>query len=102
MTINIIGAGITGLASAYFLLKKAHQVNMFKSAPEVGGLSGFFPVEGTYLEKYYHYIFSVHAGLIDLMKELNMKKSLCSARLKHDSFMRIKSIRLPLPKGASW
>ena len=72
MTINIIGAGITGLSAAYFLTKQGHSVNIFDHACEVGGLSGYFPVEGTWLEKYYHHIFSGHFELIGLMNELGV------------------------------
>lgn len=98
MTVNIIGAGITGLAAAYFLLKKGHQVNVFESAPEVGGLSGFFPVEGTYLEKYYHHIFSGHTGLIDLMKELNMAEDVMFRRVKTGFFYENKVYPFATPK----
>jgi protoporphyrinogen oxidase len=82
MNVNIVGAGITGLSAAYFLSKEGHKVRVFDSAPEIGGLSGFFPVEGTYLEKYYHHVFSGHTGLIDLMKELNMEDDIFFRRVK--------------------
>ncbi len=82
MRINIIGAGITGLSAAYILTKQGHSVNIFDHACEVGGLSGYFPVEGTYLEKYYHHIFSGHHELIALMKELGLEKSVFFQKTK--------------------
>ncbi len=82
MKVNIIGAGITGLAAANFLTKKGHEVRVFDREPEIGGLAGFFPVEGTHLEKYYHHIFSGHDELIGLIKELNLEKELFFQRVK--------------------
>ncbi len=72
MKINIVGAGINGLSVAYFMAKQGHKVTVFDPADEVGGISGFFPVEGTSLEKYYHHIFSGHDELIALMHELGV------------------------------
>ncbi|HDH53829.1 MAG TPA: FAD-dependent oxidoreductase, partial [Nitrospirae bacterium] len=72
MKINIVGAGITGLSAAYFLSSQGHSVSVFDSAREIGGISGFFPVEGTSLEKYYHHIFSGHNELLALMNELGV------------------------------
>ena len=74
MRVNIIGAGITGLTAAYFLTQKGHEVKVFDRATEVGGLTGFFKVNGAYLEKYYHHSFTGHIELLELMKELNIEK----------------------------
>ncbi len=76
MVVNIVGAGITGLSAAYFLLKEGQTVRVFDASPEVGGLAGSFPVEGTYLEKYYHHIFTGHQELIGLIQELGLGKTL--------------------------
>jgi len=86
MKVNIIGAGITGLAAAYFLSKEGHEVNVFESATEPGGLSGFFPVEGMYLEKYYHHIFSGHTALIELMKDLHLEQEILFNKVKMGFF----------------
>lgn len=72
MRINIIGSGITGLSSAYFLTQKGHEVKVFERRPTVGGLASFFKVNDRYLEKYYHHSFAGHMHLIALMKELNI------------------------------
>lgn len=76
MIVNIVGAGITGLAAAYLLLKEGQTVRVFDASPEVGGLAGSFPVEGAYLEKYYHHIFTGHQELVGLIKELGLEKTL--------------------------
>ena len=39
MTIAIIGAGFTGLASAHILSKRGHNVTVFEKDPTPGGLA---------------------------------------------------------------
>lgn len=86
MRVNIIGAGITGLSAAHYFLQEGHEVRVFDRSPDVGGLAGFFEVEGTYLEKYYHHSFTSHTGLIDLMKDLNIEKDLFFTNAKMGFF----------------
>ena len=57
MRIGIIGAGITGLAAAYELIKKGHEVVIFERSSVPGGLGTYLPVGDSYLERYYHHFF---------------------------------------------
>jgi len=82
MNIHIIGAGISGLSAAYFLSKNGHKVCLFEGASEVGGLAGYFPINGTFLEKYYHHSFAGHTHLIELLNELSLKKKYFSKSVK--------------------
>ena len=72
----IIGAGITGLSTAFFLLKKGYQVTVFEKEGAVGGLLSSFKVENAYLEKFYHHFFVQDSAAFELLKELGIKSKL--------------------------
>ncbi len=70
-SINIVGAGFTGLSLGYYLAKAGWQVNIFEKDAEPGGLAGSFKVEGENLEKFYHHWFTNDKHVMDLIKDLN-------------------------------
>ncbi len=70
--IAIIGGGFAGLTAAYELQKKGYQTFLFERAPELGGLAGTFPIEGTRLERGYHHWFTSDTYVTDLMSELGL------------------------------
>ena len=45
-TIAIVGAGLTGLTTAFYLLRAGHEVMVFEQAPRVGGQIASFEREG--------------------------------------------------------
>jgi len=69
-SINIIGAGFTGLSLAYYLSKAGWAVTVFEKDTEPGGLAGSFKVEGENLEKFYHHWFTNDRHIMDLIKDL--------------------------------
>ena len=74
--IAIVGGGISGLALAYFLLKKSHQVSLFEEKKELGGLIDTFPLAAGQLEKFYHHFFAQDESAIRLIAELGIKDKL--------------------------
>ncbi|MBN2057492.1 MAG: NAD(P)/FAD-dependent oxidoreductase [Candidatus Saganbacteria bacterium] len=78
----IIGAGITGLSLAYYLLKKGEQVTLFEKEPEVGGLIRTLAVGGTRLERFYHHFFVQDEAAFALIDELGLKDRLVWAEPK--------------------
>jgi protoporphyrinogen oxidase len=72
-TVNIIGAGFTGLSMAYYLAKGGWKVNLFEKDSDPGGLAGSFKVEGENLEKFYHHWFTNDKDVIDLIKDLGLE-----------------------------
>ncbi len=70
-SINIIGAGFTGLSLGYYLAKAGWLVNIYEKDSEPGGLAGSFKVEGENLEKFYHHWFTNDRHIMDLISELN-------------------------------
>jgi len=69
-SVNIVGAGFTGLSMGYYLAKAGWQVNIFEKDSEPGGLAGSFKVEGENLEKFYHHWFTNDQHIMDLIKDL--------------------------------
>lgn len=72
----IIGGGITGLALAYFLLKKGTKASIFEKEEHLGGLASTFRLENSYLEKFYHHFFVQDSVAIDLFEELGIQDRL--------------------------
>lgn len=72
MKIAIIGAGFTGLAAAYVLAKKHHEVTVFEQDDKPGGLAmGYQEDKWTWsLEKHYHHWFTNDYSILNLAKEI--------------------------------
>ncbi len=70
--IAIIGGGFAGLTAAYELGKLGYQTFLFERAPELGGLAGTFPIEGTRLERGYHHWFTSDTHIVAQMEELEL------------------------------
>ena len=74
--IAIIGSGLGGLVTAYFLSKKGHKVTVFEKENFVGGLASGFEIENENLEKLYHHFFKTDKDLIRLLKEIGLGKKI--------------------------
>lgn len=72
-SINIIGAGYSGLAAAYEFVKAGWQVDVFEEDSEVGGLAGSFELSpGYFVERFYHHWFTNDVAALDFVKELGI------------------------------
>ncbi|MFH1561321.1 MAG: FAD-dependent oxidoreductase [Patescibacteria group bacterium] len=78
MEIVVVGAGISGLASAYFLSQKGHRVTVLEQSDVLGGLAASvkedrwqWPLEG-----FYHHFFQKDRYLQGLLKDLGLAKDL--------------------------
>lgn len=72
MHIGIIGGGITGLTTAYYLLKHGHRATVFEAAPTVGGLASSVQVQGVWVDKFYHCILPSDTALLSLLEDLGL------------------------------
>lgn len=72
MKVAIFGGGVTGLTTAWNLLKKGYEVVIIEGEESVGGLAGGFK-EGNWdwaLERTYHHVFANDKEIITLAQEM--------------------------------
>jgi protoporphyrinogen oxidase len=72
MHVGIVGGGISGLTTAYYLLKAGHQATIYEAGPEVGGLAAAVQVQGVWVDKFYHCILPSDVGLLSLVEEIGL------------------------------
>ncbi len=76
--IDIIGAGISGLTTAYYLAKTAEQkaqklkIHVWEKDAHPGGLAGTFQTDDFIVEKFYHHFFKRDKALQTLIAELGL------------------------------
>ncbi|GAK58418.1 probable protoporphyrinogen oxidase protein [Candidatus Vecturithrix granuli] len=76
--IDIIGAGISGLATAYYLARHLNQtekkgeIHVWEKDGNPGGLAGTFSTQDFTVEKFYHHIFRRDRALQELLSELGL------------------------------
>lgn len=74
--VAIIGAGFTGLTTAYDLARQGFEVSIFEASSTVGGLASGFELMGAPLERAYHFIYKTDQYMLSLLDELNMSDKL--------------------------
>lgn len=72
LRVAVIGGGVAGLASAYFLAKAGHRPVVFESSGQLGGIATHFEHHGITLDRYYHVILDSDAELMSLIGELGL------------------------------
>ncbi len=68
--IGIVGGGIAGLAAAYRLQQRGHEVQVFEASDDVGGLAATYETERRPIEKFYHHLSKSEETIVDLAEEL--------------------------------
>ena len=74
--VAVIGGGISGLASAHFLLHQGHTPVLLESSDRLGGLGVSFEHDGTQLDCFYHVILDSDAELCALIADLGLSDRL--------------------------
>lgn len=72
----VIGGGIAGLTAAYELLKQGASVTLYEKEHTLGGLASSFPLDGGYLERYYHFVCLNDDDYFDMLAELGLQDRL--------------------------
>ena len=75
-TVAVIGAGIMGLATAYYLAKKGYKVTVFEKEKEIGGMAVTFNFSGTEIERFYHFHCTSDYDYFEMLEELGLKEKL--------------------------
>ncbi|QLG63168.1 NAD(P)/FAD-dependent oxidoreductase [Halorarum salinum] len=72
--IAIVGGGIAGLAAAYRLRERGHDVRVFEAGgPEaLGGLARTYPTAGDDLEQFYHHLSKSEETIVELAEDLGV------------------------------
>jgi protoporphyrinogen oxidase len=74
--IGIIGGGITGLTSAFYLLRAGAQVTVLEAGSQVGGLATHFDFGPFSWDKFYHCILTSDSALLQLIEDLGLSAEL--------------------------
>jgi protoporphyrinogen oxidase len=72
----VIGGGPAGLKAAHVLQKSGVSVTLLESDQVLGGLASSFDVQGTRIERYYHFICRGDDHLVDTLAELGLQSRL--------------------------
>jgi len=88
MNTAIIGAGPTGLTAAWELRKSGGQVTLYeRDGGEIGGLAGAAPLNGTYIDKFYHHIFTSDSDILNLINEMGLSQDMIWAEPKNGIYI---------------
>ncbi len=72
MKVIVIGAGVAGLAAAYDLAKRGHEVAVYEASDRPGGQVRTFLVGGGRVEIFYHHLFRSDTDIVALIDELGL------------------------------
>jgi protoporphyrinogen oxidase len=73
MHIGIVGGGMMGLATAYYLNKNGYQVTILEKEKEIGGLSRSTEIlPGIHWDRFYHVILSTDTELLSFIDEISL------------------------------
>ena len=67
---------MTGMSAAEAMLQHGIPSTLYEKGDAVGGLAGSFEVNGAYLEKFYHHIFTTDRAMLKLVDELGVRDKL--------------------------
>ena len=80
--IAIIGAGASGLATAYELQKLGFKVDIYEKSNKLGGLAGSVKLTKGQIDSFYHHLFKSDKYILSFLKENNLN---CKIKFKRTS-----------------
>ncbi|MEF8830544.1 MAG: NAD(P)/FAD-dependent oxidoreductase [Halobacteriales archaeon] len=83
--IGIVGGGVAGLAAAYRLQERGHEVTVFEASDDLGGLAAGYETAGDPIEKYYHHLSKSEEAIVELAEDLGLGDRI-EWRYKSDAF----------------
>ena len=70
--IGVVGGGVAGLAAAYRLQQRGHEVRVFEASEDLGGLAAVYETAGDPIEKFYHHLSKSEETIVALAAELGL------------------------------
>jgi len=70
--IGVVGGGVAGLAAAYRLQQRGHDVRVFEASEDLGGLAAVYETAGDPIEKFYHHLSKSEETIVELAEELGL------------------------------
>ena len=70
--IGVVGGGVAGLAAAYRLQQRGHDVRVFEASEDLGGLAAVYETAGDPVEKFYHHLSKTEETIVELAAELGL------------------------------
>jgi len=83
--IGVVGGGVAGLAAAYRLQQRGHEVSVFEASDQIGGLARVYETAGDPIETFYHHLSASEETIVDLIEDLGLGDDL-EWRYKVDSY----------------
>jgi protoporphyrinogen oxidase len=71
-SVAVVGGGISGLVSAYWLAKAGARVTVYEASDQLGGLGTFFQYQNVSLERFYHCMLPSDRHLLGVLHELGI------------------------------
>lgn len=68
----VVGAGVMGLAAAYYAAKTGRSVEVLEAGPEPGGMAAHFNFDGLSIERFYHFVCKADLPTFALLNELGL------------------------------
>lgn len=75
-SIAILGGGITGLTTAFYLSRAGYKVTVLEAQKDVGGLASAFNYGPFTWDKFYHCILTSDKSLLALLEDIGLSSSL--------------------------
>lgn len=76
MNAVVVGGGLLGLSTAYFLAREGHEVTVLEAGPQLGGLATDVEVDGIRVDRFYHCILNADHSLLSLIDEVELRDQL--------------------------
>ncbi|PSQ42294.1 protoporphyrinogen oxidase [Halobacteriales archaeon SW_7_68_16] len=70
--IGIVGGGVAGLAAAYRLQNRGHDVRVFEASDDLGGLAASYETAGDRIEQFYHHLSRSEETIVQLAEEIGV------------------------------
>jgi protoporphyrinogen oxidase len=76
MKVGVLGGGITGLAAAFYLLRRGADVTVLERGAEPGGLASAFDFGPFSWDRFYHCILTSDRPLLQLISDIGLESEL--------------------------